>query len=73
MSKFKKDATYSEQGQKIDVGSNIYTAPTDEAALVELDAFDEKWGDKFPSIAESWRRNWEQVIPFFPILPMCVK
>lgn len=43
----------------------IYSAPTDEAALIELDAFDEKWGDKFPSIAESWRRNWEQVIPFF--------
>ncbi|NOZ66927.1 MAG: IS256 family transposase [Alphaproteobacteria bacterium] len=43
----------------------IYSAPTDEAALAQLETFDEKWGDKFPAIAESWRRNWEQVIPFF--------
>jgi len=28
-----------------------------------------KWGDKFLSIAESWRRNWEQVIPFFAYPP----
>jgi putative transposase len=47
----------------------IYTAPTDAAALAHLDVFDEKWGDKFPSIAQSWRRNWEQVIPFFAYPP----
>ena len=23
------------------------------------------WGQKYPAIAQSWRRNWEQVIPFF--------
>ncbi|MBY0317900.1 MAG: transposase [Reyranella sp.] len=25
----------------------------------------EKWGAKYPPIVQSWRRNWEQVIPFF--------
>ena len=31
-----------------------------------LDAFDAgPWGKKYPSIAQSWRRNWEHVIPFF--------
>jgi len=31
----------------------IYSAATDELALHELDSFDKKWGNKFPSIAES--------------------
>ena len=43
----------------------IYSAPTDAAARDQLEAFDEKWGAKFPAIAESWRRNWEHIIPFF--------
>ena len=43
----------------------IYSAPTDAAALSQLEAFDGKWGAKFPAIAESWRRNWDHIIPFF--------
>ena len=23
------------------------------------------WGQRYPAIAQSWRRNWERVIPFF--------
>jgi transposase-like protein len=31
-----------------------------------LDAFAQgPWGAKYPAIAQSWRRNWELVIPFF--------
>lgn len=43
----------------------IYRAETAEVAALRLDEFEEKWGDKFPPIALTWRRNWEQVIPFF--------
>lgn len=43
----------------------IYRAENADAAAAQLDAFEEKWGDKFPPIGQSWRRNWEQVIPFF--------
>lgn len=44
----------------------IYRAPDAEAAAAELDAFDPgEWGRKYPAIAQSWRRNWEAVIPFF--------
>jgi putative transposase len=43
----------------------IYRAETTEAAADRLDEFEQKWGDKFPSIGQSWRRNWERVIPFF--------
>jgi putative transposase len=31
-----------------------------------LDAFAQSpWGEKYPAIAQSWRRNWDLVIPFF--------
>ena len=43
----------------------VYRAATEEEALQNLDAFEEKWGRKFPPIAKSWRKNWEHVIPFF--------
>ena len=36
----------------------------------ELNAFDVgPWGRKYPAIAQSWRRNWAQVIPFFACPP----
>ena len=44
----------------------IYRAPDAEAARLALDAFDKSaWGKKYPPIAASWRRHWEEVIPFF--------
>ncbi len=43
----------------------VYRAKTDEDAALKLDKFEGKWGGKFPSIAKSWRNNWEHVIPFF--------
>ena len=44
----------------------IYRAATLETAESALDAFEAgPWGEKFPAIVRSWRRNWEQVIPFF--------
>lgn len=44
----------------------IYRAENADAAERELQAFDEGvWGRKYPAIAQSWRRNWAAVIPFF--------
>jgi putative transposase len=43
----------------------IYQAPTAEQAEVNLDAFAAKWDTTHPTISQSWRRNWERVIPFF--------
>ena len=42
----------------------IYTADTLEAAEVALDAFEEKYGERYPMIIQSWRSNWERVTPF---------
>jgi len=48
----------------------VYTAASDTAALVELDAFAAgAWGAKYPTIVQSWRRAWENVIPFFVFPP----
>ena len=48
----------------------IYTAPSAEAAQVELSDFEHgPWGQKFPTVSASWRRAWEQVIPFFAFPP----
>jgi putative transposase len=44
----------------------IYQAENTEAAEAALGAFEAgPWGQKYPAIARSWRRQWEQVIPFF--------
>lgn len=44
----------------------IYQAENASAAESALDAFETgEWGQKYPNIAKSWRRRWDQVIPFF--------
>jgi transposase-like protein len=48
----------------------IYTAPSAEAALAELAAFEHSdWGHKFPTVVAAWRRAWDKVIPFFAFAP----
>ncbi|MEO5669862.1 MAG: IS256 family transposase [Ramlibacter sp.] len=48
----------------------IYTAANAEAALAELDAFEQgSWGKKFPTVVAAWRRAWSHVIPFFAFPP----
>lgn len=48
----------------------VYTAPSAEAALAELNAFEQgQWGQKFPMVAAAWRRAWDKVIPFFAFAP----
>lgn len=47
----------------------IYTAATSDEAERQLDAFDVKWGEAYPSISQSWRRNWTRITPFFDYPP----
>ena len=42
----------------------IYTATNAEVAKENLNAFRTKWNEKYPTIADSWERNWEGLIPF---------
>jgi putative transposase len=44
----------------------VYRAKDAETARQKLDEFDQgPGGRKYPAIAQSWRRNWSEVIPFF--------
>jgi putative transposase len=43
----------------------IYRAATREEAERRLEEFAAKWDSQFPTIARSWRSNWERVAPFF--------
>ena len=43
----------------------VYAAPTEEITLTELDSFDEKWSEKYPKIAKSWKDNWANLSTYF--------
>ena len=48
----------------------VYRAAHAQAAAEALDAFAQsEWGIKFPTVVAMWRRQWEQVIPFFAYPP----
>lgn len=42
----------------------IYRAPTIEAAELALEAFEERWGKRFPMVGKAWRRRWAEITPF---------
>ncbi len=44
----------------------VYRASTEAEAVAALEAFaDGPWGVKYPPITGMWRRQWQEVIPFF--------
>lgn len=49
---------------------SVYAAASAEAAATALEEFAQgPWGQKYPPIVASWRRKWEQVVPFFAFSP----
>lgn len=47
----------------------IYSAATVEQAEANLAAFGEKWDTTHPRVSQSWRNNWQRIIPFFAYPP----
>ena len=43
----------------------VYQAPTEEAALLELDRFEQEWGGKYALCVRTWRENWTELATFF--------
>jgi transposase-like protein len=43
----------------------VYKANTEESARSHLDKLETIWGDKYPKVIESWRRNWHRLSRFF--------
>jgi putative transposase len=42
----------------------IYTAPSLEAAEIELKNFEAAFGEQYPGSVDVWRRAWDEFIPF---------
>lgn len=38
---------------------------TEAEALLALEQFESRWGDKLPNIGRSWRNNWDNVATLF--------
>ena len=43
----------------------VYQAISKEAAEEELDRLEEKWGNKYPIVIQSWRNKWENLSIYF--------
>lgn len=44
----------------------IYRATDAEAGMKALENFEAgDWGQRYPAMTQSWRRNWQHVVPFF--------
>jgi putative transposase len=57
---------WKERRQVVPALQAIYRAPSAAAAEQALAEFDAgPWGQKYPPIAQAWRRQWTQVVPFF--------
>jgi transposase-like protein len=43
----------------------IYQSITVDKAEIELEAFARTWDNQYPSISQSWRNHWPNLIAFF--------
>ncbi len=47
----------------------IYTAPTEEAALMAFETLESKWGKKYMLALNVWERNWDRISTMFEFTP----
>jgi putative transposase len=63
-------ASYRDREPLAKALKTIYGAPTEDAALAALEAFEASaLGQRFPTVTAAWRRAWTQVVPFFAFPP----
>ena len=43
----------------------VYRAVSKEAAELELDRLEDKWGEQYPIVLRSWRAKWENLSVYF--------
>ncbi len=43
----------------------VYRAATKEAAEIELERLEEKWGERYPLVIRSWRSRWDNLSVYF--------
>lgn len=47
----------------------VYKAVTEEAALMALGEFEDKWGQKYPMVLRSWHTHWTELSAMFKYSP----
>ena len=60
-----KYVSYKDRKALVEDLKDIYKAKTLEEAELALSEFSNKWDGKYPSISQSWLKNWENLTPFF--------
>lgn len=48
---------------------HIYKSATEEAALLALDQFAERWDKRYPQISKTWRNHWDNLNTLFNYPP----
>lgn len=43
----------------------VYQSTTKENAELQLDRLEQKWGQKYPLVLNSWRKNWDNLSNYF--------
>lgn len=43
----------------------VYRADTLDLAELRMDDLQDKWGEKYPVVIDSWRRNWDRLTTYF--------
>ena len=43
----------------------VYKAPSKSVAEDALDELEEKWGEKYPMVINSWKSNWDELSTYF--------
>lgn len=64
-----KFVTYTDRKKFCNDMKAIYKASTEDAALLALEGFSEKWQNKYPYAVKSWEDNWECLATFFKYPP----
>lgn len=47
----------------------VYGADSEASARQAFDAFEQRWGAKYPPIVRLWRSRWDEVVPFLAYPP----
>jgi len=64
-----KHVVYKDRKEVVGDLKKVYQAATEEMALLELDRFEDKWGEKYPYIGKSWRDSGDNLSTFFKYSP----
>lgn len=61
--------TYADRKAVASALKPIYRAATETEGRAAIEHFAAEWGDRYPTIAKSWRANWSELSPFFAFPP----